>query len=376
MSAHPSFLRARAAAQSLGSTATTVRGVVKYLRGLRYQHDLRRWLCPATYVDKWQWRHTVAVRQADPDAKRARNDAAFRRRYLAQLIRREQRALACNLATLAGVLDMIDTTTARKQELAEAARLREIVCGKPALKSLPPLPLSVREISISERAARQVKAPIIMRGKDARVMATLSRSYGHHQDAYTDWSRGANKPRGVRAVHDNNVRSVGMIVSPQQLDCVFHERSATIMLPDDYCWGVDDHGIKALRGDSHRDDYHPSADDLLRADAAAFVVAALERNRQRRLELAAAEAAEAAQLAGVWVCVADSIRAGNCRVGTLNFATRHGLDPTRHYEAMELLHIANGDAGRVRLVITAARLRHERELQQGFADLADHVSDA
>ena len=94
--------------------------------------------------------------------------------------------------------------------------------------------------------------------------------------------------------------------------------------------------------------------------------------RETRQRMAAERAVEAAAVAGVYVCLADSIRAGNCRQGTLNFGQRHGLDPARHYSAPDLLAMANGDASRVRVAVTAARLRHEREMTAGVCELADH----
>jgi hypothetical protein len=92
-----------------------------------------------------------------------------------------------------------------------------------------------------------------------------------------------------------------------------------------------------------------------------------------RLRWAAENAAEIAQNEGVFVCLADSIRAGNCKIGTLNFAERHRLDTSRHYTAIELLAQANGDAGRVRLAITAARFRHNQEMDRGYCDLSEHT---
>lgn len=78
------------------------------------------------------------------------------------------------------------------------------------------------------------------------------------------------------------------------------------------------------------------------------------------------------EAAGVYVCAADSYRAGNCRPGTASFAGRHNLEMTRHYTAGELLHLANGDARFVRAAVITALRRERRECEQGYAMLADH----
>jgi hypothetical protein len=56
----------------------------------------------------------------------------------------------------------------------------------------------------------------------------------------------------------------------------------------------------------------------------------------------------------------------------MQFAINHRLDPRRHYKATELLQMANGEAGRVRLVIRAACNRHRSEVERGFSNLSDH----
>ena len=369
---HPTFLRALALANHYGSTATTVRGVLSYVRSLPPQRVSMWFRRELSWRSSDDWRAEVARRKSDPEPKRARKDRRFRKLYLARLRACEQRAQRCDGSTLDGVIQRIDSEDQRRAELREVARLRTIATGRKC-EPLDPGAVPVCLIPIGEHMARKVGAPLIMRGKDATVSATYQRSCGDHQDAYTIWDK-KGRPRGQRAVHDNYVRSFGFIcpTDPRRLDCVFHETRVTVILPVGYVWDRDDHGLRAVDESSRRDDYHPGADALLRDDSSGYIAATINGNRNARARMAAQAAAEAADLVGVYVCLADSLRAGNCREGTLSFGRRHGLDPARHYGAQELLQMANGEAGRVRLAITAARLRHKREEAAGFCVLSDH----
>jgi hypothetical protein len=103
-----------AEAQMLGSTATTRRGAIRYLidqfyrptygrqiikvrRGSRIQGQapwtLTKWQRP-DYTDADAWKIAQARRRATPEARRARHDAAFRRKFLARLRREEKRLVA------------------------------------------------------------------------------------------------------------------------------------------------------------------------------------------------------------------------------------------------------------------------------------------
>ena len=114
---------------------------------------------------------------------------------------------------------------------------------------------------------------------------------------------------------------------------------------------------------------------LLRKDAVAHITSQLQANAERRNLMKAQMAAEKAQMEGVWVCLADALRAGNCKAGCLAFAERHQISASKHYPAPALLDMANGEAGRVRLAITAASIRHRKEMEQGFALLEEHQTN-
>jgi len=160
-------------------------------------------------------------------------------------------------------------------------------------------------------------------------------------------------------------------VSPDGQTCEYalHTRRNTITLPDGYRWGEDSHGLRAYVIASPADDYHPDAKNLI-SMTSSKIVAVIQQNRQRRLNTEAQQRAEEADMQGVWVGLSDSIRAGNCQAGSIRWATDHGLDPKRHYPALEICRIGAGDgsAGRVRVAISAAIIRHKRDMERGYCE--------
>lgn len=371
-----------AEAQAIGSKATTRKGAVRALcthlqnrrrvgksynaaplhtRGLRFR---------TRTVAGSDWGRSAAKRKADPEAKRARDDARYRKPFLAGLTRRET-ALLKHSRTVDGLIKIIADKASIAAELATTARLRGIATGKPA---------DVKKIDISAaivvptRGAGQAESygvKISRKGKDWAVKATLKPSYLDYESGFTTWKNG--KPKNyTRTVCDNYVRSFAVIIDSQTIEGIYHNTRYNVTLLDDYAWSHDANGLKVYLKNSHKDDFHPMAGALLRPDAAEYLIRMLQENREKRLKIAAEQAALKAEMAGVYVCLADSLRAGNCRTGSLRFCERHNLNPSRHYTASEIIDIQNGDAGRARLAITAATLRHQREMAQGFATLADH----
>ncbi|MFA5321973.1 MAG: ATP-binding protein [Smithella sp.] len=166
---------------------------------------------------------------------------------------------------------------------------------------------------------------------------------------------------------------VGNRRADRTLDYALHTREMRIELPENLAWDADKNGLRAYRTDSIRDDYHPDASDMLAG--VARIVAKLEENRTRRLAEEARLTAERADAEGVYVCLSDSLRAGNCRAASEAWMTRHGLEKNRHYPAVEILGlIGQDDPGRARLAISAAVHRHHREIERGYAELAEHVA--
>jgi hypothetical protein len=172
------------------------------------------------------------------------------------------------------------------------------------------------------------------------------------------------------------IKSFGIIPSPRMLCYWWNtDRMRKIRAPRGYHWNRDAFGIRLV--DRHGNDYHPNAAELLAGIR--FITAKIRSNaatrrqvaREMRRELASVKRAERE---GCAVCVADSVRAGNCAVGTREWARRHNLDPSRHYTPSELLAISNGDGRRVALVVSVALRRHRKEMERGFALLAEHTN--
>ncbi len=134
---------------------------------------------------------------------------------------------------------------------------------------------------------------------------------------------------------------------------------------------MDNNGIKLVRG---RDDYHPSATDLVSENPIQEMIRVLEQNTAIRLKNELELSAEIAQAEGVYVCAKDSLRVGNCLAGTLNFAKNNGIDVKRHYSANELLKLSiRSDYQRFKLVIKAACRRFKTEMERGYSLLEDHM---
>lgn len=149
-----------------------------------------------------------------------------------------------------------------------------------------------------------------------------------------------------------------------------------IKAPHGYHWDKDGNGVKLVANADSNADYHPDAHDLLTMTPRQLAAKAREnaaiRKAQRRQTQKEIAAIKRAEDEGATVCVADSLRAGNCRAGTVTWARNHGLDPVRHYRPSEILSLANGQTDRVALVVTVALRRHRMEMERGYAELADH----
>ena len=338
-------------------------------------HDVRvgdTWMStPRSYID------AEKIRTSDPDAKRARDDAQFRREWLRRINRKIERLVHPPVGTCAEITAAADSQSDRADQVARLVAQKSI-----ALQRKIPMPVICKNSELpgvgiggfsADFARKFGVTGIIMRGHDATIQSTRRTSYGHHAEGKTEWKNG--KPvKYTRATHDNYVRSFALIRSddPRTVDYVFHLTQVSITLPEGYAWGIDN-GLRAMCG---ADDYHVSAVDLLAKNVVEKIVGYTTANAATRRQRAAELLAETADVEGVFCCVADSLRAGNCLVGTRSFAERHQLDIKRHYHAPELLQIANGDTGRVRLVIQAARNQARIDAERGFSLLSEHTLPA
>jgi len=368
---HPTLSRFLA---GLGRARGTAKAVLKMVRA-----DPRlRFFPPRAPASLCEWADQEARRISDPDAKRARHDMKFRRNFLARVCRREAKAMTYDAASISGICQRADARHERRTELFECARLRSVVVNaevapKPLEKCMAGNPLSV-----TVALARKLGATVICRGKDASLTSTRWASNTVHKAGKTIWRNG--KAVGyVRAENATYVRSFALIVSPETAEYIIHTTAGAVTLPPGYHWERDPSGLldglSAVITASPGDDYHPSGEDMLGVNAAREIVVKLLANRDRRRVLRAERVVEAARAQGVFVCAADSTRSGNCRIGTTSFAARHGLELARHYSAPDILSMADVQADRVRLVVTAAILRHEREMQAGVCLMSAHRFD-
>jgi len=240
--------------------------------------------------------------------------------------------------------------------------------GNPAKIKVATWPANAKALQCGEEEATALKISVCKRGKDWSISGGNQTSHSH-APGVTKW-RGGRAVGYSRATNTTTIRAIALVVSPRLVRADLHGKLVSVLAPEGTTWKIDADGVLLSQG---RDDYHPEGMDFLASDPAAQMIAALNRNAEARRLTELRALAEIADNAGIFVCLADSLRAGNCRGGTVSFCHKHSLDFARHYSATELLAQANGDSGRVRLAITAAKYRHAREVETGFSLLADHM---
>ena len=150
----------------------------------------------------------------------------------------------------------------------------------------------------------------------------------------------------------------------------------SLLLPLGFKWNWDSNGLRIVHTATGYD-YHPTDYDLLHktTDPAALTAVGIilreferlrENRRITRLEAEKnARAIENAEKIGIRVGFKDSLEAGNCPQGTLEFARKHSLDVSMYYSPAKLLVMANGDTQRVRLAIARAVARHGSFISAG-----------
>lgn len=154
------------------------------------------------------------------------------------------------------------------------------------------------------------------------------------------------------------------------LTALINETYHTLQAGKGYQWGVDSNGVHLVRL-SDAADYHPNSVDIS-AGRKHIISTLRERAETRKKQATAAKRdakiIKAACKYGVWVCLKDSIAAGNCEVGTKSFAKKHGLDIRKHYRAEQLPSDAS-ESRRVALVILAAQRRQAADMNKGYAEV-------
>ena len=145
-----------------------------------------------------------------------------------------------------------------------------------------------------------------------------------------------------------------------------HNGSFFVPAPRGWYWNADENGLRLVSRSSPKADFHPDSEDL-RKGARHLLHRAVVLRAQRRAEAAKARREKLFLLRhskGVRVGLQDSLTAGNCPAGSLEFARRHGLDPKGYYAPAKLLQMDPNNE-RVKLVIAVAARRHAHYVTAG-----------
>lgn len=339
--------------------------VVHWPRDVGQRPGVRDYTDPRTY----------GLTQEDRDFRRAKKDKVFRRKFKAQL-RREIRGLTREFTS-----DNLDKAVQFAEAFAENTRrlahlynlwnqLSKGVADRKGPATIAHIPFGrAHEERVYLR--RDIGLQIKGRG-NVHLFTTASETYTTSQPHRSVWRWG--RWRTVQnAKHCYFIRSLAIITRDKtRVKWRLHDKSLEITAPEGTHWRMDHHGIALVRG---QDDYHPMAYELYAASKGDWspILQELDDNARLRQRELAENLVLAAEAEGVWVCLQDSLSAGNCLAGTLSWGEQQGIKPGRHYAATELLKCVQTDAGRVRLALSHAIRRHKREMEQGYANLAEHV---
>ena len=271
-------------------------------------------------------------------------------------------------------------------ELAHAGKLHGTIAAAMRLwkvrRENKPQPYTTRTMQLKAKRAM----PVLVPSGDYGLDRLIERRSVDQRVVWTDvgaglttriFTTGSNSNWRKRSTFERHLIIESWArVQRDRIEYHLHGRVATIPAPRGYRWDSDANGLMLV---GRAGDYHPTADDLqtAAADKCRAIVASLKENAAVRKQEAKKakqqlKMVKRAEREGAAVCLADSLRAGNCRAGSLNWAQRHDLDPSRHYRPTQVLALANGDAARVAIVAAAAIRRHQQEMARGFCELAEH----
>lgn len=140
--------------------------------------------------------------------------------------------------------------------------------------------------------------------------------------------------------------------------------------PKGWKLAIEDNLVRMFRVASPDIDYHCDGDEILAVNVREVKAKAMANWRLRveaeRRSPAGQLRAAGQSLSDVYVSVADSVRAGNCRAGTTSFAMAHNL--SGHVRADVLQSVASTN-NRVWPAINTAIVRHLNELRAGVCSL-------
>ena len=335
----------------------SAKNLVAYLR--KWKYETRR-IIPES---RSQWESRESARTSQPEFKRALNDPAFRKNYLAKL-KRDLKRVSTIEPGIAGMIEWIDNRRTLETKIAELFRQITALGGKAPQAT----PTRSAIVPISADDCRQVGASINMQGKDATIIPCFERSRLESSAPVTQWKNG--RPRTIsRAKRNNYVRSFGTIIDDWTAEFAFDKIRRSCTLPAGYQWKIDAHGLAAHVVGRIDHDYHVFAQDVLAGRLAETIESSIRENVERRRIASLTTEAKLAELEDVFVCRQDSIVAGNCAAGTANWIERNGIQES-HIPAVELAKRAT--ESRVAIVINTAIRRHRQELAVGVCELANH----
>lgn len=273
--------------------------------------------------------------------------------------------------------------------IANAMRLRAAREDNPPLRQ-PSRYASGRILRLNEQRRLKRSQPVVVPLGDEQERYWLDKAQSQNR-RLREWSLGAEasagrtRPYVLREIGSNSnrrkrstfqrgiwVRSTATCYDFRVCVLELGSKRHEIKAPRGYRWDVDENGLY-LRG--RAGDYHPTASELLAGGkeiARKLRKNAAIRKAERKKAKQQKAAIQKAEKEGATVCLRDSLNAGNCRPGSVNWAKRHGIDPQKHYTPSRLLSLANGDASRVALVVSVALRRHRQEMDRGFSELAYH----
>ena len=162
----------------------------------------------------------------------------------------------------------------------------------------------------------------------------------------------------------------------------FDGKVSVFTAPRGWEWRIDANGVVLRMIGTPEIDFHPNVDNLQTLSVRGMCQTARDNyaiRRKTERENAASirqqrDLLKRAEREGATVCLRDSLRAGNCSAGTVQWANSAKLDTRKHYRPSEIMGAAKPNDRRVSIVIAVALRRHREEMERGFAILADHFA--
>ena len=334
-----------------GSTANTLRGLVRYGRPPIPVACLASALARQAYAEHARHRAAVeryradqAARTADPEASRARDDKRFRGAYLRRL-RREEARLCRPPVTLDEAQSRANEWATRHARLAQIASSRKLATGRPGTPAtMPATTFHVGPLDLDNY-------PHVASGRGVSrnsfsVLPCTAKTHVVSQPGqwrFKDSNSPANGPANgaaywTKGTHIVYIQSWAMILNAGRRLAFRHDGQDRFCdAPEGYGWDRDVDGLRLVRADGH--DYHVSAFGLLKgADAIRQWLDEQAEIQERKQRDENGRAERQATLGRVYdgrlvrhsrtiVTLEDSRRAGNCVVGSTAWAERNSLNP-------------------------------------------------